>query len=242
MKFSSIAAIGALMGLSAANHVQTTNIEADIVCTDAPPSTVTTTVTVTAPPITTTGSSWVKTVGGSVTSCDYSGSQTTVYVWPTGSASQDITVVIYEGLTVINVTIIDLDVVVIDGQTSTVTVTKTNQPTYTPPPPPPPPQSTTSQTTSTKTSTAAKQTHTVQVGALGELIYGPNQLNATLGDIIRFDFLKLNHSVTQSSFAKPCTYNGGFDTGLNQFNPQNISGKFLVDFQVNTTDPLWFYW
>ena len=241
MKFSSIAAIGALMGLSAANHVQTTDIEVDIVCTDAPPSTVTTTVTVTAPPTTATSSSWVKTVGGSVTSCDYSGSQTTVYVWPTGSASQDITVVVYENTTVISVVIIDLDVVVIDGQTSTITVTKTDQPTYTPPPPPPP-QSTTSRTTSTSTSTAAKQTHNVQVGALGELIYGPNQLNASVGDIIRFNFLERNHSVTQSSFANPCTYNGGFDTGLNQFNPQNISGKFLIDFQVNTTDPLWFYW
>jgi hypothetical protein len=254
-----------------------------------------------APPVTTTGSSWVKTVGGTVTSCDYSGSQTTMYVWPTGYASRDITVVVYEGLTVINVTIINLDVVVLNGHTSTITVIKTNQPTYTPPPPPP--QSTKSQITSTSTtsnststhttsthtaitrttststtsthttstrttgisttstststhttsthttstrttstSTTAKQTHTVQVGALGELIYGPNQLNAALGDIVRFDFLKLNHSVTQSSFAKPCTYNGGFDTGLNQFNPQNISGKFLVDFQVNTTDPLWFYW
>jgi plastocyanin len=241
MKFSSVAMLGALMGLSTANHIQTTNIEVDIVCTDAPPSTVTTTVTVTAPPATTTGSSWVKTVGGTVTSCDYSGSLTTVYVWPTSSASQDITVVIYEELTVIQVAVVNLNVVINNGQTSTVTVTKTDIPTYTPPPPPPP-QSTTSQTTSTNTTTAAKQTHTVQVGALGELIYGPNQLNAAVGDIVRFDFLKLNHSVTQSSFAKPCTYNGGFDTGLNQFNPQNISGKFLVDFQVNTTAPLWFYW
>lgn len=240
MKFSSIAILGAIMGLSAANHVQTTNIEVDIVCTDAPPSTVTTTVTVTAPPATITESSWIKTVGGTITSCDYSGSRTTVYVWPTGSASHDITVVIYEELTVIQVSTISLNVVINNGQTNTVTVTKTDKPTYTPPPPPP--QSPTSQTVSTSTSTAAKQTHTVQVGALGELIYGPNQLNAAVGDIVRFDFLKLNHSVTQSSFAKPCTYNGGFDTGLNQFNPKNISGKFLVDFQVNTTAPLWFYW
>jgi len=129
--------------------------------------------------------------------------------------------------------------VTVNGQTRTITVTKIDQQTNTPPSPLP--QSPTSQTTSTSTSTAARQTHTVQVGALGELIYGPNQLNAALGDIVRLDFLKLNHSVTQSSFAEPCTYNGGFDTGLNQFNPQNISGKFLVDFQVNTTDPLWFY-
>jgi plastocyanin len=144
-------------------------------------------------------------------------------------------------LTIIEVAIINyIDVMTINGQTRTIPITKTDQPTYTPPPPPP--QSTTSQTTSTSTSTAARQTHTVQVGALGELIYGANQLNAALGDIVRFDFLKLNHSVTQSSFAKPCTYNSRFDTRLNQLDPKNISGKFPVDFQVDTTDPLWLYW
>jgi plastocyanin len=240
MKFSSIAMIGGLMGLSAANHVQKTNIEVDVVCTDAPTSTVTQTVTVTATPATTAISSWVKTVGGTVTSYDYDGTHTTVYVWPTGSASQDITVVVYEDSVVIEVSIINVEVTIINGQTTTKTVTKTDQPTYTPPPPPP--QTTKSQSTTTSTATAAKQTHTVQVGARGELIYGPNQLNAALGDIVRFDFLKLNHSVTQSTFAKPCTYNNGFDTGLNQFNPKNISGKFLVDFEVKTTDPQWFYW
>jgi plastocyanin len=240
MKFSGISALGALLGLSAANHIQKTNIEVDVVCTDAPPSTTTQTVTVTAIPATTTAYSWVTTADGTVTSCDYDGTQTTVYVWPTGSSSQDITVVVYEEWVVIEVAIINIDITIIDGQATTKTITKTDQPTSTPPPLPP--QTTTSQTTSTSTTTSAKQTHTVQVGALGELIYGPNQLNAALGDIVRFDFLKLNHSVTQSSFAQPCTYNGGFDTGLNQFNPKNISGKFLVDYEVKTTDPLWFYW
>lgn len=250
MKFSSVALIGALVGLSTANYVQTTDIEVDVVCTDASPSTVTTTVTsivtqmvtVGAPPATSVDDSWVETVGDSVTSCNYQGSKTTVYVWQTGSASQDITVVVYEQWTVIEVSVINIDVTVTNGQTVTKTVTKETHPTYTPPPPPPPPHKTKSHTTKATTTTPAKQTHTVQVGALGELIFGPNQLDAAVGDIVRFDFLKLNHSVTQSTFAHPCTYNGRFDTGLNQFNPKNISGKFLVDFQVNTTEPLWFYW
>ncbi|KAI9840228.1 MAG: hypothetical protein M1838_004149 [Thelocarpon superellum] len=95
--------------------------------------------------------------------------------------------------------------------------------------------------TTTTTAAGAAQTHKVDVGAAGELIYGPNQLNAAVGDVIEFNFLKLNHSVTQSTFDHPCTFNGGFDTGLNQFNPQNISGKFIRTFEVKDTEPTWFY-
>ncbi len=258
MKFSCIVTLGALVGLSAANHVQHANIEVDVVCTDAPAYTVTQTVTVTAPPAggnptpAPTGS-WIKTVDGTVSSCDYRGGRTTLHVYPTGSANHDTTVVVYEGYTVINVFIVNINVVIVNGETVTKTVTKTEQPTYTPPPPPPhttttkshnTKHTTTSYPSGTGTGTPARprETHHVQVGARGELVYGPNQLEAKLGDIVRFDFLKLNHSVTQSTFDKPCTYNGGFDTGLNQFNPKNISGKFIVDFQVNTTAPLWFYW
>ena len=38
---------------------------------------------------------------------------------------------------------------------------------------------------------------------------------AAVGDIVEFTFHPKNHSVTQSSFAQPCTpLPGGFDTGL----------------------------
>jgi plastocyanin len=67
-------------------------------------------------------------------------------------------------------------------------------------------------------------------------------VDASIGDTVRFNFLGKNHSVTQSNLASPCTYSGGFDTGLNQFNPLNTSGEFLVDFQVSVSKPLWFYW
>lgn len=255
MKFSGIATLSALLGLSAATYTQKTKVEVDVVCTDYPASTYTKTVTVTAPPTygypgpAATGYPWVKTVDGYVTSYDYNGSKTTVYVYPTGSASHDATVAVYDKTVIVNVFIINIDVTVVNGQTTTKTVTKTDKPTYTPLPPPPKETYTASTSTSksysysTSTSSAhnAKQTHYVQVGAQGQLVYGPNQLNAKVGDIVRFDFLKLNHTVTQSSFSKPCTPNGGFDTGFNQFNPQNISGKFIVDFYVNTTSPLWFY-
>ena len=99
----------------------------------------------------------------------------------------------------------------------------------------------TTTTTAMTTSSGAKATHKVQVGADGDLIYGPNQVNASVGDVIEFNFLAENHTVTQSSFNTPCTYNGGFDTGFNQDNPQNISGKFIKSFTVNTTQPTWFY-
>ncbi len=115
-------------------------------------------------PVVTTGSSGVKTVGGTVTSCDYSGSLTIVYVWPIAS----------------------------NGQTSTVIIINADKPSSTPAPPLP--QSTSSQIISASTTIATIQTHTVQLGALGQLIYGPNQLNAALGDVVRFDALKAEPS------------------------------------------------
>jgi hypothetical protein len=41
---------------------------------------------------------------------------------------------------------------------------------------------------------------------------------AAQGDIVVFTFFPKNHTVTQSSFAQPCTpLDGGFDTGLYVF-------------------------
>ncbi|KAI9777780.1 MAG: hypothetical protein M1839_008575 [Geoglossum umbratile] len=91
------------------------------------------------------------------------------------------------------------------------------------------------------TTIAPKRTHTVDVGPASELVFKPNQLNATIGDIIQFDFWALNHTLTQSSFQNPCIDSGKFNTGFNQFNPQNISGKFLVHFEIVTESPQWFY-
>ncbi|KAH8589209.1 Cupredoxin [Bisporella sp. PMI_857] len=91
------------------------------------------------------------------------------------------------------------------------------------------------------TITQSKATHVIDVGTGRGFAYNPSWVNASIGDTVRFNFLGRNHSVTQSDLASPCTSNGGFDTGLNQFNPLNISGKFVVDFQVNVSTPLWFY-
>lgn len=94
----------------------------------------------------------------------------------------------------------------------------------------------------TSTGYGAKETHRVEVGTFnGKVQFIPNQVDAEIGDIVEYDFLAKSHSLTQSEFLTPCTYNGGFDTGLNQVNPKNESGKFIIPFEVKTKKPLWFY-
>ncbi|MCJ1470138.1 hypothetical protein MMC07_008783 [Pseudocyphellaria aurata] len=94
----------------------------------------------------------------------------------------------------------------------------------------------------TTTAHTSRQTHHVQVGTFdGQVQFIPNNVNAEIGDVVLYDFLKQSHSLTQSEFLTPCTYNGGFDTGLNQVNPQNVSGLFVIPFEVTTKKPQWFY-
>lgn len=88
----------------------------------------------------------------------------------------------------------------------------------------------------------SRQTHKVQVGAFdGKVQFIPNNVNAEIGDVVLYNFLAKSHSLTQSEFLTPCTYNGGFDTGLNQPNPYNVSGLFEIPFEVTTKKPQWFY-
>jgi plastocyanin len=87
----------------------------------------------------------------------------------------------------------------------------------------------------------ANSTTTVVVGKGGELVFSPSSLNATAGSIILFDFLGLNHNLTQSEFGNPCQGNGGFDSGFHQFNPTNDNGRFLVNYVVQDNTPRWFF-
>jgi len=51
--------------------------------------------------------------------------------------------------------------------------------------------------------------------ATAGLVFNPNNITAAVGDTVEFIFNPKNHSVTQSSFAQPCTpLSGGFDTGF----------------------------
>ncbi|KAF7875287.1 hypothetical protein EAF04_002459 [Stromatinia cepivora] len=251
MKFSSISTTSSLLALTSAQlYIETV----PVVYSGAPPSTVTETVTATERrsggyqtdpiyPTTTVGhpirSEYVTTAQGTVTSVKYDGeSKSTVWVYPTGTGNKKhCTVATYEDNVVINVNIVDIKVVIINGFLFTETVTAIENVTYTPTPPPI--QSTTTPY-STETGKSNAKVHHVTVGDKGLNIYSPNQIDANVGDIIRFKFLARNHTVTQSGFNTPCTFNGGFDTGFNQFNPNNQT-NISRDFVVNTDKPVWFH-
>ncbi|KAI9761781.1 MAG: hypothetical protein M1840_001700 [Geoglossum simile] len=108
------------------------------------------------------------------------------------------------------------------------------EPTYTPPPMP----------TATYGS-PSQQTLKVVVGGLvngkPDLTFKPNSVDAKVGDIVEFNFLAANHTLTQSEFLTPCSFNRKFDTGFNQFNPNNTDGLKVVRFKVKSKKPLWFY-
>jgi plastocyanin len=142
----------------------------------------------------------------------------------------------------VNEIIIKIEIInIIINVGKTTTVTKSGQAAYTPPPPPPPPGTTTGAGAGTTTAGGAAATHTVKVGADMKLAFDPPELEAKIGDTVVFDFFAKNHTLTQSEFATPCTKDGKFDTGFNQFNPTDTDGKFLVPFKVTIDTPQWFY-
>jgi plastocyanin len=81
--------------------------------------------------------------------------------------------------------------------------------------------STSASSTSSSTS-RSQQTHTVKVGA-GGYAFEPQQLNASVGDTVVFDFYPSGHSVAQSAFGSACI-------------PYEQSGKGRVDFWSGTRD------
>jgi plastocyanin len=257
MKFSRVAALSMLSGLSIASSDYTTGVG----CTVAPPSTVYKTVTVTTAAVgtqvsvsqargATTVAPYVTTANGMVTSCDYHGGSSTVYVYPTGSGNYDATQAVYnENGIVVQINIITINITINNGQTSTVTITKTDNPTSTPTPPPNSSTESkasytgtrTKSTTHTGTGSTPSATHSVTVGKGGALMYDPPYVSASNGDTIRFIFFAKNHTLTSSEFASPCTKNGVFDTGFTHATPSdNITTS--IDFPVTgTSKPLWFY-
>jgi len=83
----------------------------------------------------------------------------------------------------------------------------------------------------------------VNVGENGTLTFNPSEVTAQNGDTIAFTFLSKNHTVTQSTFATPCTNfsDNGLDSGF-QFVPANTTSFMQYSFNMtNVTAPLWFY-
>jgi plastocyanin len=78
---------------------------------------------------------------------------------------------------------------------------------------------------STATSSSAKATYTIQVGPKEDPHgYVPQSLNASVGDLIVFEFYPRNHSVVQADWNAPCMPADGnyFFSGIkNDFNEVN---------------------
>ncbi|KAK3998176.1 hypothetical protein QBC44DRAFT_732 [Cladorrhinum sp. PSN332] len=90
---------------------------------------------------------------------------------------------------------------------------------------------------------APRVTHTVVAGRSG-LQFQPDNVVAEPGSIVEFHFLPANHSVVESSFAKPCQPkdHSSFFSGF--FPVPAGSGKQSAEvFQIEVRDkrPIWFY-
>ncbi|KAI9152117.1 extracellular serine-rich protein [Paramyrothecium foliicola] len=79
----------------------------------------------------------------------------------------------------------------------------------------------------------------VDVGSDG-LVFAPSDIQALPGTVVQFSFNPKNHTVTQSSFEKPCEQlENGFSSG---FIPTNASSSGVVfHLVVKDIKPIWFY-
>jgi hypothetical protein len=93
---------------------------------------------------------------------------------------------------------------------------------------------------STHTASLVRMTHHVEVGQFGQLFFQPNQVDAEVGDVVKFRFRSFNHTLTQSSLEEPCVSTGQFDSGFRQFNPVDSLLKTL-SFSVNDPAPQYFF-
>lgn len=92
-------------------------------------------------------------------------------------------------------------------------------------------------------------THTVMVGQNGTLTYNPSNITAAMGDIVSFVFTSKNHTVTQSTFAAPCTQLTNASVTPNVvgissgFVPVQANASDLPtwSFALTDTNPLWFF-
>lgn len=89
--------------------------------------------------------------------------------------------------------------------------------------------------------------HVVTVGnANGSLSYSPNSITAATGDMVQFQFMPNNHTVTQSNFDNPCepismhTNVPGVYSG---FMPVAATDMSIPTYTIliNDTTPMWIY-
>lgn len=92
---------------------------------------------------------------------------------------------------------------------------------------------------------ASAMVHDVQVGnptGDNKLQFVPEAIFANVGDQVVFHFNPANHSVTQSSFADPCSkQDGGFNSGFMPVMANSSQAQPTFAITVNDTKPIWVY-
>jgi hypothetical protein len=85
-------------------------------------------------------------------------------------------------------------------------------------------------------------TFNITVGKDASLLYEPSSVTIAAGDTLSFQFLSKNHTVTQSTFADPCTAKaGGVDSGyLSVLANATTFPTWSIQI-TNVTAPLWFF-
>lgn len=85
--------------------------------------------------------------------------------------------------------------------------------------------------------------HTVIVGGDAGLVYTPSEVVASVGDTVHFVFMKNNHTVTQSTFEKPCNKKSADapDSGFLVNANNTVVPAPTFEYTVISMDPTWWY-
>lgn len=99
-------------------------------------------------------------------------------------------------------------------------------------------------------STTAQKVQVVTVStANNSLVYTPNNIKANPGEMVQFQFVAGNHTVTQSTFDQPCTPIStimsnvtGFHSGYQPAAASQQSGMIpTYTVMINDSKPIWLY-
>ncbi|PLB47430.1 hypothetical protein P170DRAFT_478278 [Aspergillus steynii IBT 23096] len=73
--------------------------------------------------------------------------------------------------------------------------------------------------------------------------FNPPTLQVDRGSRVHFDFLAVNHTLTESTFDNPCQKKPGalIDTDFNNANPDNLPNQHPFDYTFESNEPRYFY-
>ncbi|KAK0706032.1 Cupredoxin [Lasiosphaeria miniovina] len=96
--------------------------------------------------------------------------------------------------------------------------------------------------------TGEKVIHRVTVGMNGTLTFSPSTITALVGEMVQFQFVAGNHTVTQSTFDAPCqpisqhSNITGFHSGFQPAAASVATGMIpTYTIMLNNTNPIWVY-